>query len=234
MDQEKLKELLVSEDVDMLVELMLPYAESLDDDCDNPKKAEQLCKMQILVWSRVMHLSRENADRRQSLLMAYQNLGRCWMMLGDTEKALGQLNKALDVERTFQVLQLLSDLHLNDSNYQDAIKHEEEALELASSDKERLVGYTKLGTILQAQGEFEKAVEVYQKGGALSEIDKGSEICADLHSKLGTLHEQMGNYQEAVDELKYAVESLTKLYGAEDSRTEEVAYMLEVATTFLE
>ena len=110
MDQEKVKELLISEDAEMLVQTMLPYASDADED-QSPEEAEQLCKLQILVWSRVMHLTRDDEEKKSTLVQAYHHLGRCWMMLGDNDKAIGQLQKLYFVEFVFlfhqQLLYLL-------------------------------------------------------------------------------------------------------------------------------
>lgn len=242
MDSAKVKELLQSTDISLLKDTLRVYQDVNPE--EDARQQEQLLKLQILLWSRILHLQQNDPNCNPlDIVESYHHLSRCWMSMGDTTKAIGQLRHALAVQAdNCQTLQLLSDAHLSSADYESAIDWQEKAIngmqERRKDGASVCFAYGNLGAIFEAKGDFEQAIAVLQKGQSFLPSDNNVALptgeAADLAVRLGMLLEKMGQYTKAVQELTVAHKMLVHLKGEGDAQAEEVAYLLDMASNMVE
>jgi tetratricopeptide (TPR) repeat protein len=171
MDATGIKQLLASTDISALKGAIRSYRDAendlMEDDKKNSAEAqrqqEQLCKLQIMLWSRVLTLlqmsseaaaaatavtaattvtvdaskNNNNNNNNKGLVETYQNIGQVWMRLGDSHKAVGQFKKALAINRRHVAcLELLSQALVNLSDYPSAIEHQQEAIRVLEEQED--------------------------------------------------------------------------------------------------
>lgn len=184
-------------------------------DVSSDTEDPQLLKLLILLHSRLLSLK---GDSVESLVV----LGRCWMSLGDTKKALGQAQKAVSVDSDYEPAQLLlaSAYKLNGAF--------ESAMEVLASIPQTCQCICAIAGVHEAQGNFQDAIELLETHAGTAET---AADVALLFGILGTLHEKLGQYEQAVPNLTKAVEHYTNQFGAEHPKTQELAYLLELASS---
>lgn len=240
MDTATAKALLQSTDIVKLQEAAEQVAGQRTDDHG---QEVQLLKLQLLLWNRILQLQKASNASDADQAVTFQSSGSVWMRMGDNDRAIGQLKKALELQPTgpaaVKVEQLLGQVYINSSEYEQAAEHYQKAIaELVEQDgaqqDELALAYGQLAAVYEAQSDFPTAQDWLAKAvEACERIDDAaskSSAVATIQSQRGTLHEKLGEYNKAVEALGVAVKALEESRGKDDSRTKEIAYLLEIAT----
>lgn len=228
-DTARVKQLLQSDDPDEIQTVVDQLADYTTEDI---KQSEQLCKLQIMMLTRIFNLVAEDDKRRR--IKTLERVARLWLHLGEFDKALGQLFRALDVDRhSVSTMQLIGDTHMEASDYDPAItSHGKaiEALEGAGADKSTLASaHCRLAAVYEAMADFDTATQELHIAEGLAEKD---EIQADVYSQLGQLYYKMGEYTTAIHSLSRAHELLSATKGDHHADTEEIAYLLQMSSNY--
>eukprot|EP00522_Entomoneis_paludosa_P013108 CAMPEP_0172450078 /NCGR_PEP_ID=MMETSP1065-20121228/8582_1 /TAXON_ID=265537 /ORGANISM="Amphiprora paludosa, Strain CCMP125" /LENGTH=241 /DNA_ID=CAMNT_0013201847 /DNA_START=225 /DNA_END=950 /DNA_ORIENTATION=- len=238
-DTAQVKALLGSNDLDALQKGLdeIASAESTFSQ-SSASQQEQLLKLQILLQSRILAVQQQQELPSNELVITYRRLAILWMRSGETEKAVGQLQKALALSGDDpETLQLLARAHLNLSKYDLAIATQEKAIGIlettAASNADPLASaHVQLATVYEAKGEFQQAIALLQKASAMSDDTILSELVqAEIHGKLGIICEKIGEEKQAVESLTKAHDLYVKTKGESYYKTQEIAYLLDMASS---
>ncbi|GKY99185.1 hypothetical protein MPSEU_000873900 [Mayamaea pseudoterrestris] len=203
----------------------------------NSPEESKMLQLQIMLWNRIAKLD-GGAE-----LECCQTIGALWTRMNEPEKAIGQLSKGLALDANDpSTHSLIGDAMFQASNYPESIKAHQNAIELwkqrgsgsdGACNKNLATAYSKLGSVLESKGDFEQAIETLNLAKSLVSGEGAdiveTQIRAELHAKLGTMHDHLGNYVQAAQELEQAICIYTKLKGEDDAQVQELAYMLEMA-----
>ena len=195
---------------------------------------EQLLKLQIMLQSRILSLQQNQEVEESELCITYRRVASLWMRSGETERAVGQLEKALSLNgEDTETLQLKARAMLNLAKFDEAIELQERAIKLLKANganpDDIASAYFQLASIFEAKGEFQQAIELLKKS---SESDgTGESILAEIYGKIGCLYEKIGEDKDAVGALTRAHELYVKTKGEDHGKTQEVAYLLEMASS---
>mmetsp|Transcript_10867 Transcript_10867/g.30045 ORF Transcript_10867/g.30045 Transcript_10867/m.30045 type:complete len:240 (+) Transcript_10867:1344-2063(+) len=235
-DTQQVKALLTSNDIDALQGGLDEIAknESLYSE-SSAQTQEQLLKLQILLVSRILALQQQASADKKDLVLTYRKMAILWMRSGETEKSLGQVQKALDLGdgKDPETLELMARAHLNLSQYDAAIEAQEKTIaywqETADSTDRAVSAHGQLATIYEARGEFQQAISILEKASGMA--DGASELVqADIYGKLGIISEKIGQDEQAKASLAKAHELYLKTKGESYYKTQEIAYLLEMAS----
>ena len=234
MDTVSLKQLLTSDDIgaikDGLAELnsqemQEKYAEAM------MEEKHKWLQIQVMLYSRVLHIQQTTEARSADICRSYQRIAELWNRLGEADRAVAQLHKAYQQDpENIHTLQLLATTHVSLSEYSHAIDVQTKALELmekkGSPPGDILLGKAQLSTIYEAKGEFQKAIDLLREceAGCPKEAYLG-----DIYSRLGLIQEKLGLDKEAIETLTKAKNIFEKTKGPDHKKTQEVAYLLEMA-----
>lgn len=213
----------------------------------NKDEHQQILKLRILLNSRIVQLCPK--DDNITLSKAYGDMGSIWLDLGDTVRAFGQLTKSLEYDKeNVQSLISISTAYKQTNDFENAILNIERSIEMqetAGIDSESTPGiclsYIKLAELYECKADFNQAIAILQKAVELlrKQCDEGStdsnvvKARALLYSQLGSVQEKIGEYKDAVTSLTTAVTALNQCYGENHPKTQEVAYLLEMASSFV-
>jgi tetratricopeptide (TPR) repeat protein len=233
-DPVAIKELLSSTDIGELETAVHSYD---DFSTDGPEEEQQLLKLRILLWNRIQALQQAAGI---SLHESLQQIGQLWFGMGETEKAVGQLTKAVTLKPNDAVsLELLGQAHAELSQYDKAIELHEKAIAVlqkeSDSEKATALAYSKLANTYMLKGDFEQSLSLLKKAeGIMKDAGLGgTEQDGVILGQMGMLLERTGQYEEAVDVLKRAHKVLVITKGGTDSKTEEVGFLLEMTSSFV-
>lgn len=243
MDTATAKELLQSDDIPKLRQAV----NSLQNyETNSSAEEEQILKLQLLIWNRVLQLSTNASDSEKAEI--FVSCGNVWMRMGENERASGQLQKALALQKsagdciaTVKTLQLLGQAAVNSSDYETATEYHQKAIaELVNNNEQQselALAYTQLASVFEAQSEFatalqwiDKAADIYDKISS----DKEDEIVAVVEAQRGTLQEKLGEYEQAVVSLSKAHDALMRTRGEDHPRTQEISFLLEMARSLVD
>lgn len=243
MDTATAKELLQSDDVPKLRQA----ANSLQNyETDSSAEEEQILKLQLLIWNRILQLSASAPDAEKAEVFVMS--GNVWMRMGDNERASGQLQKALALQKSVgdciaivRTLQLLGQAAVNSSDYDAATEYHQKAIaELVDNNEQQselALAYSQLASVFEVQSEFatalqwiDKATDIYDKVAS----DKEDEIVAVVEAQRGTLQEKLGEYEKAVVSLSKAYDALLRTRGEDHPRTQEISFLLEMARSLVD
>ena len=233
-DTVTLKTLLTSNDISAIKdglaelnsdEMQAKYAEAMMED------KHKWLQIQVMLYSRVLQIQQANKARSVDICRSYQRIAELWNRLGEADRAVAQLHKAYQHDpENIHTLQLLASTHVSLSEYVHAIDVQKKAIELMGKKKvaegEILLGKAQLATIYEAKGEFDKAIELLRECEALCPQEK---YLGDIYSRLGQIQEKLGMDKEAVETLTRAKAIFEKTKGPDHKKTQEVAYLLEMA-----
>lgn len=213
----------------------------------NAADEEQRLKVQILLWNRIFQIQKEQKFSLTDQAITVRNTGTVWMRMGDTDRAIGQYQKSLEMcptgDATIQTYQLLGQAYVNASEYDKAIESHQRAIdELVAAEKSSTVdlalAYAQVAGVLEAQSEFSTALDWLQKAlDCASTITVETEqlpVVATIHAQRGTLLEKLGEYSQAVESLKIAFAALQQTKGKDHDKTKEIEYILEMASELAE
>jgi tetratricopeptide (TPR) repeat protein len=205
----------------------------------------QVFKLLILLYSRILQLQQPiastftDSDRAETHLA----IASAWNGMGDVAKAKGQLKKSIELNGSdWKAYELLGEVEETSSNHEVAIENFEKAIELLQSQDlvaSPTIGiafaacYSKLARIHERRGEFQQAVNTLQKSIELLPAGIDPAASAMLHGHVGEIWHEIGEYDKAVQPLTTAVELYknSDRYGANHSRTQEIEYLMEMATS---
>ena len=248
MDTASAKALLQSTDIMKIKETAQTFAGYSTDD---PALDQQYLKLQILLWNRVLQLQKQQSSGISSSKEQAATLSATatvWMRMGEMDRAMGQLHKAVELQPTgigsVKMYQLLGQAAMTNSDYDKAAEHHTRAIsELvesqAATQYDLALAYSKMAGVYEAQSEFQKAMDWLHKAVEASDSieggdDKKLEAVATVQAQLGTLKEKLGEYKESVDALTKAHDALVQTKGKDHSRTKEVAFLLDMAASLAE
>lgn len=233
-DTESLKELLTSNDIsaikDGLAELNSSEMQAKYADAMMEEKHKWL-QIQVMLHGRVLAIQQANKAKSTEISRSYQRIAELWNRLGEADRAVAQLHKAYQHDpENIHTLQLLASTHVNLAEYTHAIDVQVKAIELMgrknTSEGEILLGKAQLATIYEAKGDFDKAVELLLECETLCPQEK---YLGDIYARLGQIQEKLGKDKEAVETLIKAKDIFEKTKGPDHKKTQEVAYLLEMA-----
>jgi tetratricopeptide (TPR) repeat protein len=136
-------------------------------------------------------------------------LGDAYRYIGRAEKALLYYQEALklsqetlrDLEREGNALNGLGLIYIEMGNFQQAITHLEEYLNLRrqqSKQDAQAIAYNHLGLVYDRQGDYERAVEHYNRALEIDrKLGKRREE-GDVLGNLGLAYRKMARYEEAI------------------------------------
>jgi tetratricopeptide (TPR) repeat protein len=234
MDPNDIKELLTTGDVAKLEETVRSFD---NHETATEEEERQLIKLRILIWNRICGLQ-QAAGKDTS--HTFRNIGKCWMDMGEIERAVGQLKKAIEAKPGDAVcLELLGEAYAETADYQSALDYLNKAVmirEQKADDKKSLaLCYGKLANTCNMKCDFVDAVQFYEKAESTMK-DAGLAGCteaATLAGDLGRLLEKTGEYEKAVEVFTRAHKALCALKGEADPQTEEIEYLLEMASNLV-
>jgi tetratricopeptide (TPR) repeat protein len=233
-DAARIKEVLQSSDVAEIRETAHRLQELTQP--NSPQEA-RLLQLQIMLWNRIARL-----DEAIHELECFQTVGALWTRMGEIDKAMGQLTKALALDSENALTHsLIGEAMFHASNYAPSIEAHEKSIELyqqqggAKMNSNLAEAYSKLGTVLESKGDFKEAIETIYSGKTLIELEEATDdnllVKAELLAKVGGIHDRLGEYQLAVTELEEATSILKKIKGDDDPQVQEIAFILEMART---
>ncbi|KAL7561245.1 hypothetical protein ACA910_004166 [Epithemia clementina (nom. ined.)] len=230
----QVKELLQSSDINAIRDTLDEIVRTESSYAESASKQEQLLKLQIMLQSRILMLQQSQNAGKAELCATYRRVASLWMRSGETERAVGQLEKALALNaEDAETLQLKARALLNLAKYNDAVDTQEKAIELleanGGSSDEIASGFFQLASIFEAKGEFQQAIALLKKCGERDCV--ADKILAEIYGKIGCLYEKIGEDQFAVEALTKAHELYVKTKGENHCKTQEIAYLLEMAST---
>jgi tetratricopeptide (TPR) repeat protein len=206
-------------------EMLEEYSEAMIED------KQKWLQLQVMLHSRVLKVQEAKGAKPSDISKTYRRVADVWNRMGESDKAVGQLQKSLAVEPdNLQSLQLLSSTHVNLAEYGKAIDVQKKLMEVMSSQKvsdaDSLLAKAQLATIYDAKGEFQTAITLLKE---CESICTKETYLAEIYSRLGLILEKIGMYKEAIDNLTKARDIFKRTKGKDHKKTQEVAYLLEMA-----
>ena len=238
MDAAAIKKLLHSNDILVIKEGIEQVAKAEITTGENRRQQEQLVKLQIMLWSRVLHLQQnDSAALEDDSVLTYNAIGQLWMRMGDSEKAVGQFQKALLVcDKHVSSLELLSQAYTNLREYDRAVSHQEAAIEIIEKREEAngsmnalVMAYTQLASIYEAKGDFAQAVSILKKD--IDRVEHSTvqeDVAVEVYSRLGVLQTKLGESKDAAVHLQKAHAYYHRVNGENHAKTQEMAFLLEL------
>lgn len=204
---------------------------------DSRQQQEQLCKVRVLLWSRISGLQKAAGE---SQLEALTMIGRVWFAMGEIEKAIGQLQHAVTLyPKDIVVAQLLAEAHAELAQYDKAVVQHERAIQLLEAEgtdkKEIAVAYSKLANTYWLSGDFGQSLDLLKKAETLMQEAGlgGTDQDGVILGQMGQLLERTGDYEQAVAILTRAHKVLVITRGASDTKTSEIEFLLEMASNLV-
>jgi tetratricopeptide (TPR) repeat protein len=234
MDPAEVKALMQSSDTGKIEETVRSfddyYTETQEDE-------QQLLKLRILLWNRILALQRAALTDYSEALC---KIGQCWIGMGETDKAIGFLVKALEMKPDDAVsLEHLAVAYTDLSHYEKAIELREKAISLREKESDKMataLAYAKLANTYDIKGDFAQSIALFKKADATMKEAGTADTEEEglILSQMGGLLEKVGEYEQAVEALTRAHKVYVALKGEEHPKTEEIAFLLEMASNLIE
>jgi tetratricopeptide (TPR) repeat protein len=193
--------------------------------------------LRILLWNRILALQRAASEDYSGAL---GKIGQCWIGMGETDKAVSFLVKALEMNPDDALsMDQLGGAYTDLSHYEKAIDLREKAISVLEKGSDKLaiaLAYSRLANTYDIKGDFPEAIALFAKADAkMKEAGSaGIEEEGVILSQMGGLLEKVGKYEEAVEALTRAHKVYVALKGEEHPKTEEIAFLLEMASNLIE
>lgn len=234
MDPAEVKALMQSSDTGKIEETVRSFD---DHHTETAEDEQQLLKLRILLWNRLLALQRAaSADYS----VALGKIGQCWIGMGETDKAIGFLTKALGMKPDDAVsLEHLGAAYTDLSRYEKAIELREKAISVLEKGSDKMptaLAYAKLANTYDIKGDFAQSITLLKKADALMKEAGTTDTEEEgiILSQMGGLLEKVGEYEQAVEALTRAHKVYAALKGESHPKTEEIAYLLEMASSLIE
>lgn len=250
------KQLLQSKDIAEIQAVVTEYEDHEDPDASTQY---QIIKLLLLLQNRILQLQTASQASNLEQSDTFRGMAQCWMQMGDMEKCQGQLNKSLALDcQNVDALLLQGEVYSAQARYDQSIEQTEKAIALLQQQQqandvsnslsrlELALAYSKLASTFEMVGDFEQAVAILKKSitecidtqkpdsniqASVDEQMNRTMITATLQGHLGTIQEKMGRYGDAIQALTLSVEAHRLGFGKEHSKTLEMEYLLEMATS---
>ena len=206
---------------------------------------QQRTKVRVVLWNRILQLQQlENQEnvRKEEIIESHEAIAKCWMDLGEHDKAIAQLALALETEPdSLTSLQLVGQALVSTGEFAQALKAQERVLFLQKEGKQDTTkSRIQIAAVYEARGEFDKAIDALKQAetsishadGLDSPPDK--ETRASLYEEMGKLYNLKGQYAEAVSALAKSREILVQIKGENDAQTQQVTYLLEMSSSLMD
>jgi tetratricopeptide (TPR) repeat protein len=206
----------------------------------------QLIKLQVLLYNRLLQLQTADQSTSQAdIATTYAGIAYCWNLMSDGEKCQGQLKKSLCCDRNcIEALLLQSELHSGQARFESAIEEIQKVIAIMKEKKDPpkyglVEALLKMSSIREMMGNFDDAVMVLKDAIAefkSGDTDTGNDdtkeirlIKIELYGRLGTIQDKLALYSDAIESLTVAVAELRKCHGDKHPKTQELAYILDMA-----
>jgi len=223
MDTATAKALLQSSDVSQLQNAAVQAAKDF-----NSTPNDQLWKFQLLLYNRILQLQKQAGADESTIAKTLKDTALVWWnQAGDADRAAGQLRQAVTLNDDVALWQLLGSCYMSSSKYNEAIEAHKSAISKIKDDNDLPDAYGQLAGVYDAQSNFDEAIATLNK--AIDSCKEENEDKAKLIAQRGTLYEKLGEYEKAIESLSAAVDAYTNILGADHAKTQEVAFLLEMA-----
>ncbi len=157
---------------------------------------------------------------KEVVIDAYRGIGKVYWRLGEHEKAAENLQKAMELAKETDNLNMLgittidlANIYSNWGKYPEAIRLYEEAIKILESVgniSEISRAYNNLGEVYKYEGDMEKAIESYLKCVEYAERTEDMTHVGYGVENLGTVYTYMGRFEEATEYLSKAYRIFSK------------------------
>jgi tetratricopeptide (TPR) repeat protein len=234
MEPAEVMELIQSSDAGKLEETVRSYDNF---QTETSEDEQQLLKLRILLWNRIFALQKAaKVDYSEALL----RIGQSWIAMGETDRAIGFLAKAVEMKPDDAVsLEHLAAAYTDMSSYEKAIELRERVISILEKESDKMaiaLAYAKLANTFDIKCDFEHAVGWFEKADeALKEAGVAdTEEAGVILGQMGHLLEKVGEYEKAVEALTRAHTVYVATKGEGHPKTEEIAFLLEMASNLIE
>jgi tetratricopeptide (TPR) repeat protein len=257
MDALTVKSLLSTSDVSILQQASQQFALY---EAPNEQYEQDAIKLQVLIQSRILELEKNNINNNNNnnnenhYVESLCTMGKLWLALGERDKAVGQLKKAVEIQPDLPQSHVCLGLAYTErADYDLAIVHHKKAISAYESCRQQSTtddttialasAYGALSQTYEAQSDFGQAIEAGQKVHSILESCSNSSsttiidhdaTAGKLYAQIGALFEKTGDYEQAVIFFRRAVVILTNTKGPDHSQTREVEYLLDMASSFVD
>ena len=154
-----------------------------------------------------------NPAEQRALATAYQLTGVVYSRLTAYGQAVTFHQKALQIFATIadttnlaRAEQYLADTYWFNGDYQDALLHQQRALKMARTAKEKLLGQTTLGLIRLSLGDFDGALDAEKQALQLALASDEPREQATIHKNIGLVYVQRQQPQQALTSFRQATD----------------------------
>ncbi len=157
-------------------------------------------------------LNKDSSKFSSQIADSYAIIGRIYRAMGDNNRALLYLNRALDLARNIPYRSLLANilnsigyLYLEQEAYQEAKKYLDESLEIFVSQKNQTdtaMVLLNLGVVEQRQGNLEQALVDFQKSLEKATAISNKDVMIAAGEGIGAIHIEKKDYAAAFEILE--------------------------------
>ncbi|MEW6744086.1 MAG: tetratricopeptide repeat protein [Planctomycetota bacterium] len=154
------------------------------------------------------------------------NLGLCYVSLGQYEKAIDYLEKALEIRERVgdphDIASSLSNLGIcyeSLSQYEQSVAYHEKALEFRErlgNPQDVASSLNELGICYGSLGQYEQSVAYHEKALEINERLGNPQAIANSLNNLGICYDFLGEYEKAIDYYEKAIEIRERVGNPQD------------------
>jgi tetratricopeptide (TPR) repeat protein len=186
--------------------------------------------------TRALSDARAGTDLAQSASLfnltvrGYIILGTCYMTLGDYGEAEKNLNRALELARTYKIRRLeamalvnLGSLRLRQGNTEEGMRNAEQAREFYEQGgylNEAISAIILIGRELRKRGYYEQALQMFQPHFSRAEQSGQTALVATFHREIGLVSYEREQFTEALTQFIAA----TKIHKSTNSTPLLIGY----------
>ncbi|MEE1323759.1 MAG: tetratricopeptide repeat protein, partial [Bacteroidales bacterium] len=184
---------------------------------------------------RFIRLSEQTNGQNETTANAYNNIGLVYATLGDHDKALEYLNKALKIYK-----EVFGEKHTNTAKsydnigvvynelgyYNKALEFYNKALEirkplLEENNSDTAMSYNHIGVVLYNLGYYDKAMEYHNKSLEIRKAVLGEDHpdTANSYNNIGIVYKNLGDHYKALEYLNKALEIYKEVFGENHTAT---------------
>jgi tetratricopeptide (TPR) repeat protein len=170
----------------------------------------------------------------------YQLLGQAYMVLSDYTAAAEHHARAIreledSIQQQQQSQQQSQQPNNNNSTDESPVSSQSNTKNKNSLQFDLVLAHCQLASVYEASSEFSDALDWLQKADeACADCrseDERDQAVAVVQAQLGTLNEKLGDYTEAMIALSRAHEALVRTLGEDHTRTKEIRYLIDMASS---
>lgn len=235
-DAAAIRALIQSDNLQQLQESVAHFDVTFQQFEDTSQQHGQYCKLLLLLYNRILQLQSSSEEKIRTI----HRISKLWNDIGEYQKSIAQLQKALDLAtndfpaEVVPTLQLIGDNYMDLSDYPASISSHQRAIDEISSRNEShgsgmALAHARLAAVCEASGDFERAERELQSAiGFL--VSDDPPISASVYGQLGTLQYKMGTYSIAADSLQKSCD-FYEAFEPDSRRAQDIKYLLQMAST---